>query len=80
MRGNSFLYLFPRNDLHDANGLALSNDDKTLFSAESEANRVIQLKVNQDGSLCDRRLFVRIGQIFPESGSDAYPDGLKMDS
>jgi gluconolactonase len=68
------------NDLHYANGLALSNDGNTLFSAESEASRVIQFKVNQDGSLADRRLFVRIGQVDPESESYAYPDGLKMDS
>ncbi len=68
------------NDLHYANGLALSNDGKTLFLAESEASRVIQFKVQQDSSLADRRLFVRIGQVDPGSGIYAYPDGLKMDS
>ena len=67
-------------DLHYANGIALSNDGKTLFLAESEASRVIQFKVQQGGSLADRRLFVRIGQGDPDSGSFAYPDGLKMDS
>ena len=66
-------------DLHYANGIALSNDGKTLFLAESEASRVIQFNVLQDGSLADRRLFVRIGQVDPDSGSYAYPDGLKMD-
>jgi sugar lactone lactonase YvrE len=68
------------NDLHYANGLALSNDDGILFLAESEASRVIQFKVKQDGTLSNRRLFVRIGQVDPGSGSYAYPDGLKMDS
>jgi sugar lactone lactonase YvrE len=67
-------------NLHYANGIALSNDGKTLFLAESEASRVIQFKVQQDGSLADRRLFVRVGQVDPDSGSYAYPDGLKMDS
>ena len=67
------------NDLHYANGIALSNDGKALFLAESEASRVIQFKVQPDGSLSDRRLFVRIGQVDPDSGSFAYPDGLKMD-
>jgi len=67
-------------DLHYANGIALSNDGKTLFLAESEASRVIQFNVLQDGSLADRRLFVRVGQVDPDSGSYAYPDGLKMDS
>jgi sugar lactone lactonase YvrE len=56
-------------DLHYANGIALSNDGKTLFLAESEASRVIQFNVQQDGSLTDRRLFVRIGQVDPDSGS-----------
>ena len=48
--------------------------------AESEASRVIQFDVKPDGSLGNRRLFVRIGQVDPGSGSYAYPDGLKMDS
>ena len=68
------------NDLHYANGIALSNDGKTLFLAESEASRVIQFNVQQDGSLAGRRLFVRVGQVDPDSGCYAYPDGLKMDS
>ena len=66
-------------DLHYANGIALSKDGKTLYLAESEASRVIQFNVRQDGKLIDRRLFVRIGQVDPDSGSYAYPDGLKMD-
>jgi sugar lactone lactonase YvrE len=67
-------------DLHYANGLALSNDGKTLFLAESEAGRVIQFDVEPDGSLTNRRLFVRVGQVDPDSGAFAYPDGLKLDS
>lgn len=66
-------------NLHYANGIALSNDGKTLYLAESEASRVIQFKVAEDGTLSDRRLFVRVGQVDPESGAYAYPDGLKMD-
>jgi sugar lactone lactonase YvrE len=66
-------------DLHYANGIVLSRDGMTLFLAESEASRVIQFKVQQDGSLSDRQLFVRIGQVDPDSGSYAYPDGLKID-
>jgi sugar lactone lactonase YvrE len=67
-------------DLHYANGIALSKDGKTLFLAESEASRVIQFSVQQNGSLTERRLFVRVGQVDPDSGSYAYPDGLKVDS
>lgn len=67
-------------DLHYANGIALSKDGKTLFLAESEASRVIQFEVQQDGGLAGRRLFVRLGQVDSDSGSYAYPDGLKVDS
>ena len=81
------LYMDPKgeillvaDDLHYANGIVLSKDGKTLYLAESEASRVIQFKVQPDGSLADRRLFVRVGQVDPDSGSYAYPDGLKMDS
>jgi len=41
---------------------------------------VIQFKIQQDGLLVGRRLFVRIGQVDSDSGSYAYPDGLKVDS
>lgn len=81
------LYMDPKgeikevaDDLHYANGLALSKDGKNLFMAESEAGRVIQFAVQDNGSLTDRRLFVRVGQVDPASGYLAYPDGLKMDS
>jgi sugar lactone lactonase YvrE len=67
------------NDIHYANGLALSQDGKTLFCAESEASRVIQFSVGNDGTLSDRRLFVRIGAVDVKSGMSAYPDGLKID-
>lgn len=68
------------NDLHYANGLALSGDGGTLYAAESEAGRIICFSVAPDGSLSDRRLFVRVGQVDPESGPYAYPDGIKLDS
>ncbi len=67
-------------DLHYANGVALSSDGKTLYLAESEAGRVIQFAVGKDGVLSDRRLFVRVGQVDPDSGPFAYPDGIKVDS
>ncbi len=41
---------------------------------------MIQFNVQQDVSLAGRRLFVRIGQVDPDSDSYAYPDGLKVDS
>jgi sugar lactone lactonase YvrE len=63
-------------DLHYANGLVLSADGSTLFVNESEAGRVIQFTVNADGSLTDRRLFVRLTDLDEPVG--AYPDGIKL--
>ena len=67
------------NDLHYANGLALSLDGGTLYCAESEAGRIIQFAVAADGTLTDRRLFVRVAAVDPPSGMSAYPDGIKVD-
>lgn len=67
------------NDLHYANGIVLSLDGKTLYCAESEAHRIIQFDVQNDGSLINRKVFAFISDLDPVSGEKAYPDGLKMD-
>jgi sugar lactone lactonase YvrE len=62
-------------DLHYANGIALWNG--RLYVNESEAGRVISFAVGADGSLSDRRLFVRVAEV--DAGSPgSYPDGLKV--
>ena len=63
-------------DLHYANGIALSADGSTLFVVEHYANRVIRFTLNADGSLSDRRLFVRLSDL--EEPADALPDGIKL--
>ena len=65
-------------DLHYANGIALSPDNTRLYVNESEAARVISFAMAEDGTLSDRRLFVRIGEADPAAGPGAYPDGLKF--
>src|SRR5262245_54758858 len=65
------------NDLHYANGIVLGADGKRLFVNESEAGRVISFAV-ADGSLSDRRLFVRVAVVDEASGINAYPDGIKL--
>lgn len=67
-------------DLHYANGLVLSADGKTLYANESEASRVIRFAVAEDGTLSDRRLFARLGELIPDAPPGAYPDGLKRDA
>ena len=66
------------NDLHYANGVVLSADGKRLYVNESEAGRVISFAVADDGTLSDRRLFVRLGVVDEASGIGAYPDGIKL--
>jgi gluconolactonase len=63
-------------DLHYANGIQLAADGKLLYVNESEAGRVITFAVQPDGSLADRRLFVRLTAL--GEPVDAYPDGIKL--
>lgn len=63
-------------DLHYANGIARSADGSLLYVNESEAGRVISFKIGDDGSLGDRRLFVRLADL--GQPANAYPDGLKL--
>lgn len=64
------------NDLHYANGIALAPDGQRLYVNESEAGRIISFKVESDGRLSDRRLFVRLTAL--EEPPAAYPDGVKF--
>jgi gluconolactonase len=70
-------------DIHYSNGLALSPDGKTLYASEMAAQRVLRFEVNEDGTLGERYLFVRLGDLAADpQGVDIYmgPDGLKTDS
>ena len=63
-------------DLHYANGIQLSADGKLLYVNEFEAGRVITFAVQEDGSLAERQLFVRLTAL--GEPVDAYPDGIKL--
>jgi gluconolactonase len=65
-------------DLHYANGIALSPGDGRLYVGESEAGRVISFAVGADHTLGDRRLFARLFALDPDSGASAYPDGMEF--
>ncbi len=62
-------------DLHYANGIVRGNDGR-LYVNESEAGRVVSFAIAPDGSLSDRRLFVRLYQM--GEPADTYPDGIKV--
>ncbi|MGD9511223.1 MAG: SMP-30/gluconolactonase/LRE family protein [Geminicoccaceae bacterium] len=66
-------------DLHYANGLALSPDGKTLYCSETYAYRIVAFDVGENGSLANRREFARVNDI-AGGGPPLAPDGLKTDA
>ena len=55
------------------NGPAITNDGGTLYHVDSLGRRIYAFDKNDDGSLSNRRLFVKL------QSSDCYPDGLTVD-
>jgi gluconolactonase len=63
-----------------ANGLAVSDDGKRLYLAESEASRLLVYTIAPDASLVDGREFVKLGDLLSKSGQSVFtPDGLRID-
>ncbi len=58
-------------DMGTTNGIELSPDDRTLYVNESVQRKIWAFKVNEDGSLTDKRLVVE----FPDYGFD----GMRCD-
>jgi gluconolactonase len=57
------------------NGLAFSPNEEVLYIADSAQKRILALKVNDDGSLCEPSLFHVMDTRTPGA-----PDGLKVDA
>ena len=55
------------------NGPAITNDGGTLYHVDSLGRCIYAFDKNDDGSLSNRRLFVKL------QSSDGYPDGLTVD-
>ena len=63
-----------------ANGLAVAPDGKTLYLAESTANRLLVFSIAADGSLGGKREFVNLGEILSVPGQKMFtPDGVRID-
>ena len=65
-----------------ANGIALSQDRRTLFVSEHLGRRLLAYPVQADATLADRRVFVDLNRIKPSgetTGWDVGPDGLAVD-
>jgi len=66
-------------DLHSANGIAVSNDGKTLYAIETDDHRLVQFKIAPDATLSERRVFLDLDDL-TNHVVPIYPDGVKIDS
>ena len=67
-------------DIQYANGLAVAPDGKTLYLAESAANRLLAFSIDADGSLSGKREFVNLGELLTVPGQNTFtPDGVRID-
>lgn len=67
--------------IHYSNGLAVTDDGRTLLVAEMLAARILAFAIEADGTLGERRVLARMADIVPTpSDADAYygPDGIKI--
>ena len=66
-------------DVHNANGLAVSKDGTILYVVETDENRLLKFKIAADGSLSDRRIVVNLDDLAHHK-VHIWPDGVKIDS
>ena len=66
-------------DLHSANGVAVSNDGKTLYVAETDEHRLMQFRIKADGALSNGDVFVNLDDL-THHVVHVWPDGIKIDS
>ena len=66
-------------DMHNANGIALSLDGKTLYVIETDENRLLRFAVERACKLSGRQLFLNLDELTHHVGH-IYPDGVKIDS
>ncbi len=66
-------------DIHNANGLAVSKDGSILYVVETDENRLLKFKIGPAGSLSDRRIVVNLDDL-AHHAVHIWPDGVKIDS
>ncbi len=64
-------------ELHRPNGLALSRDGKTLYVCNSVSDFVWAYDINADGTVKNKRAFIRLNDIPP--GKESGADGMAVD-
>ena len=85
--GNSNVFYIARDgtitlvapDMHNANGIVLALDGKTLYVNETDENHVLRFKVDGAGHLSGRQVFLNMDDLTHHQGH-IYPDGIKIDS
>jgi gluconolactonase len=66
--------------IYYANGLAVSNDGKLLYVAESRKHRLLTFEIGADGELSGKAELVTLAAILADGQHDAFtPDGLRLD-
>jgi sugar lactone lactonase YvrE len=66
-------------DVHNANGLAVSKDGAILYVVETDENRLLKFRIGADGALSDRRIVVNLDDLVHHV-VHIWPDGVKIDS
>lgn len=66
-------------ELHNANGIVVSNDGKSLYVVETEDNRLLRFTIGEGAALSDRRVFLNLDELTHHVGH-IYPDGVKIDA
>jgi sugar lactone lactonase YvrE len=66
-------------DVHNANGLAVSKDGAILYVVETDENRLLKFRIGADGALSDRRIVVNLDDL-AHHAVHIWPDGVKIDS
>ncbi|MDJ0949011.1 MAG: SMP-30/gluconolactonase/LRE family protein [Alphaproteobacteria bacterium] len=84
----AIMYLAPSGELrqvagglHYANGVTISADGPALYVSEHLARRVTRFRIEADGELADREIFLDLNAVTPRApGTDALagPDGLEF--
>lgn len=73
-------------DIECPNGIAVSEDEKTLYIAETFAARILAFDIEDDGSLSNRRVWAAFGEKtwseLPEmlASPTLLPDGIALDA
>jgi gluconolactonase len=66
-------------NVHNANGIAVSNDGKILYVIEMDSFRLLQFNIAADATLTERRVFVNMDDL-AKNVTHIYPDGVKINS